>query len=124
MFKIFNFLKYLAMIAILGFLAVFSSVSFNGDNSQKMEFENSEAWQKFSSAFSFLLQAAGSLAKTNIERKIPVSGNQEFQDITNSFTESVEENGLESLTDISGNNSAWADFFAKIKEEWGNTNLD
>jgi len=124
MFKIFNFLKYLAMIAILGFLAVFSSVSFSGGNSERAGFMDSEAWQKFSSAFTFVLQAAGSMAKSNIETKIPVSGNPEFQAIADDFSESVQENGIESLTEIGGNNSAWADFFAKIKEEWSNTSLN
>lgn len=124
MFKIFSFLKYAALIAIFGVLAVFSSLSFGDNVIEKEKLEQSGAWRVINSVISTLASAATDLGRANIENKIPLSSNINVKAVSESFSEVLDSNGLDASGSADTGNAAWADFFAKVKEEWGRTNLE
>lgn len=124
MFKIFSFLKYAALLAVFGVLAVFSSLSFGDNVIEKEKLEQSGAWRVINSVISTLASAATDLGRANIESKIPLSSNIDVEAVSKSFSEVIEADDLDVSGSADAGNAAWADFFAKVKEEWGKTNLE
>lgn len=124
MFKIFSFLKYAALIAVFGILAVFSSFSFDENFVDKQGLETNIVWQKIHSFIGFAASSAKDLGRANLESKIPLSSNVDVEEISKSFAETLDKTNYSAEGDVSESNSAWADFFAKIKEEWAKTKLE
>ncbi len=124
MFKIFGFLKYAALIALFGILAVFSSLSFNDDVFVKERWQNNAVWKTVNSVIGALASAAADLGRANLESRIPLSSNVDVDAISKSFNEALDSGDVHISSDIENGNSAWADFFAKIKEEWAKTKLE
>jgi hypothetical protein len=124
MFKIFTFLKYAALIVIFGILAVFSSLSFSDDKLKKESLENNGFWQSIKQVIRVVTTVASSLGRVNLEKKIPLGSNINIKNVSENFPKDLKLEDYDLANNLSDGNRAWADFFAKIKEEWANTKLD
>lgn len=123
MFKVFSFLKHAALIAVFGILAVFSSLSFSDNVIEKDRLANNPVWKTASSVIGTIASMASSLGRANLENKIPLSANIDVEAISKSFSGETESSDLSISGSLEEENAAWADFFAKIKEEWAKTKL-
>jgi len=124
MFKIFTFLKYAALIVIFGILAVFSSLSFSDDKLKKESLENNGFWQSIKQVIRVVTTVASSLGRVNLEKKIPLGSNINIKNVSENFPKDLKLEDYDLANNLSDGNRAWADFFAKIKEEWAKTKLE